>query len=98
MIGSTESNEILVVDDNDSGLYNKTRILRRAGYEVLEAGTGEDALRLVRDRKPRVVLLDIRLPDIDGREVCRRIKGSSDTASVLVLQTSATFVTDADTV
>ena len=89
---------ILVVDDNDTGLYVKTRILRSAGFEVVQARTGHDALRLVEELKPRLVLLDVQLPDVDGWEICRRIKADPQTASVLVLQLSATFVAGEDTV
>ena len=89
---------ILVVDDHDAGLYHKTRTLRSAGYTVLQSRTGKDALRKVREKMPRLVLLDVRLPDIDGWEVCRQIKANPETASVLVLQCSATFVTEEDTV
>ena len=89
---------ILVVDDREAGLYHKSRTLRGAGYTVIQARTGGDALRAVRERKPRLVVLDVKLPDLDGLEVCRRIKSDPETASVLVLQTSATYVTEEDTV
>ncbi|HET9250914.1 MAG TPA: response regulator [Candidatus Eisenbacteria bacterium] len=94
-----ESRElILVVDDNELGLYHKSRTLRNAGYTILEARSGGDALRLIREQKPRLVLLDVKLPDLSGWEVCRRIKSDPETASVLVLQCSATFVAEEDTV
>ena len=89
---------VLIVDDNDTGLYVKTRILRSAGFEVVQARTGHDALRLVEELKPRLTVLDVQLPDVDGWEICRRIKADPRTASVLVLQLSATFVAGEDTV
>jgi DNA-binding response OmpR family regulator len=89
---------VLVVDDHDTGRYAKSRILRQAGFEVAEAINGAEALQLIEQWKPRLVLLDVQLPDIDGWQVCRRIKANPDTCSVLVLQISATFVTEADTV
>lgn len=89
---------ILVVDDNETARYHKERILARAGYEVITAGDGLQALRLVSERTPRVVVLDVKLPGLDGWEVCRRIKKDARTASTLVLQVSATYVSDADTV
>ena len=58
---------------------------------MVEAATGGEALRLVA-QKPDLVILDINLPDIDGFEVCRRIKESSETASVAVLHLSASRV------
>jgi signal transduction histidine kinase len=93
-----ERSVILVVDDNEPGLYYKSRTLRSAGYTILQARTGAEALQLVFDRKPRLVLLDVKLPDLSGLEVCRRIKSDPETASVLVLQCSATFVGEEDTV
>ena len=89
---------LLVVDDNETARYGKCRVLRQAGFEVIEGADGSSALRLVKERKPRLVLLDVKLPDIDGWKVCREIKADPSTASVLVLQMSATFVREDDTV
>jgi two-component system, sensor histidine kinase len=89
---------VLVVDDTESSRYRTARILRRAGFPVIEAGTGGEALDMVRAEAPRLVILDVQMPDLDGWEVCRRIKADPHTASVLVLQLSASFVTEADRV
>ena len=83
---------ILNVDDNDTNRYVKTRIMQRAGYEVVEAATGTEALRLIRERNPTLVLLDVKLPDMNGRSICAEIKSHSSTASIVVLQTSASHV------
>ncbi|WP_426177245.1 response regulator transcription factor [Massilia sp. TWR1-2-2] len=80
---------ILNVDDNDGARYVKTRILLNAGFRVEEAANGTDALLMVTRVEPALVLLDVKLPDINGIEVCRRIKGDPATCDVLVLQTSA---------
>ena len=80
---------ILVVDDNEAGRYAVGRVLRQAGFELSEAGTGGEALQRVAEEHPDLVLLDVRLPDINGVEVCHRIKSSPETSSTLVLQTSA---------
>jgi two-component sensor histidine kinase/CheY-like chemotaxis protein len=93
-----EGELVLVVDDNEPGRYATARILTRAGLTVLEAGTGAEALRLAREHKPPVVVLDINLPDINGVEVCRRLKAEAETASILVLQVSATNIGVADRV
>lgn len=85
---------VLNVDDTEAVRYAKTRTLQRAGYEVIEAGTGADALRLVEEREPSVVLLDVKLPDYSGIEICRIIK--RDRPWILVLQVSASFVASAD--
>ncbi|MEX5747142.1 response regulator [Massilia sp. X63] len=87
---------ILNVDDNDGARYAKNRILQGAGYEVVEATNGTDALEMVKRLSPALVLLDVKLPDINGIEVCRRIKANPDSSMVLVLQTSAALTGRAD--
>jgi PAS domain S-box-containing protein len=84
---------ILNVDDYAPGRYSRSRILKSAGFDVIEATTGSEALHLVRTRRPHLVLLDVNLPDITGFDVCRQIKEDPATAHVLVLQMSATSVT-----
>lgn len=93
---NSHSNQILNVDDNDGARYAKTRILQSAGFDVIEAANGTDALEMVKRLMPALVLLDVKLPDINGIEVCRRIKAESDSSSVLVLQTSAALTGRAD--
>lgn len=87
---------VLNVDDNDATLYLRSRILQSAGWNVLEAQTGNDALRLVAAEHPEVALLDINLPDISGIEVCRVIKDDPATASTLVIQISAKHIEPQD--
>jgi len=83
---------LLNVDDNDTMRYVKSRILRQAGFEVIEAATGAEALVAVRARMPALVLLDVKLPDMNGRSICADIKSHAETASIVVLQTSASHV------
>jgi PAS domain S-box-containing protein len=85
---------ILVVDDNPAALYATGRVLRSAGYEVLEAATGAAGLKAA--PLADLVVLDINLPDMDGFEVCRRIRANNDTAQLPVLHLSATFTQSAD--
>jgi len=69
---------VLVVDDNEPSRYGKRRLLEASGqFRVLEAGTGAAALALAASERPDLVLLDIQLPDIDGFEVCRRLRSRS---------------------
>lgn len=89
---------ILNVDDLEEARYTKSRILEVAGFSVIEAATGAEALKLVSERSPDLVLLDVKLPDMSGIEVCRQIKSDPDLESVLVLQTSAHFTASADKV
>ena len=78
------------VDDYAPGLYARSRALRQAGFTVLEASNGTEALRLAPIHKPALVLLDVNMPDMSGLEVCRRLKTDPDTAALLVLHVSAT--------
>ena len=68
---------ILVVDDEPNIADLVELYLRRDGYRVVKAANGEDALRAVADHRPRLVVLDVGLPDIDGLEVCRRLRAAS---------------------
>ena len=87
---------ILNVDDSDGARYAKSRILTRAGFKVIEASNGGDALLRARQERPNLILLDVKLPDINGLEVCRQLKGGTDTNTILVLQTSASCIGTAD--
>ena len=82
---------ILNVDDKPESLYTKDRLLRLQGFTVANATTGKTALDLAHRLHPQLVLLDIHLPDIDGREVCRRIKEHPDLKGTLVILVSATL-------
>jgi len=68
---------VLVVDDEQGILELVEYHLRRAGFQVLLAETGREALRLALESRPDVVVLDLMLPDLDGFEVCRRIRRHS---------------------
>lgn len=87
---------ILNVDDNDGARHAKSRLLANAGFQVAEASNGADALSMVAELLPVLVVLDVKLPDINGLDVCRRIKENADTAHVLVLQTSAAMISPGD--
>jgi signal transduction histidine kinase len=89
---------ILNVEDNDATRYAKSRILQRAGFVVKEAESGQTALAMITQEPPDLVLLDVKLPDITGFEVCRRIKANPATASIIVVQMSAAFVEKSDRV
>jgi CheY-like chemotaxis protein len=89
-----ESRTILIVDDYAGARYLRSRILSEAGYEILEAGHGEEGLRLAEERHPDLVLLDVNLPDISGTEVCRRLKANPATADIRVIQITGAWVAD----
>ena len=89
---------ILNVDDTDAARYARTRILTKAGLRVVEAASGGEALAMARELKPALILLDVKLPDIHGMEVCARLKADPATSFILVLQTSASYVGTPDKV
>lgn len=89
---------VLNVNDNEAGRYATTRILHRAGFKVIEAGTGSEALRIAREDLPPLVILDINLPDMSGVEVCRQLKADPVTSATMVLQMSATNIALTDRV
>jgi len=81
--------EILVVDDTPALLALLSELLTGAGYTVRQAPNGELALWTVRKRPPDVILLDVRMPGMDGLEVCRRLKEDPATATIPVIFLSA---------
>jgi two-component system, cell cycle response regulator len=86
---ATEPGRILVVDDNQDNIEIIATRLRFRGYEILEASDGAQALSQVRDHAPDLILLDVMLPDIDGYEISRRIKGSSDLPFIPIILVTA---------
>lgn len=83
----TSAGRVLVVDDTESSRYVLSSWLRRAGYEVVEAATGEEALRSL-SPDLELAVLDVNLPDMSGFDVCQAIKSDARTAAVPVLQVS----------
>ncbi len=79
---------ILVVDDNSVVRFNVAHLLKAAGFRVLQAADGTDALRMARAELPDLVLLDVMLPDIHGVEVCRQLKADPVTAHLFVVLVS----------
>ncbi len=80
---------ILNVDDYRPSLYARSKVLRQAGFEVLEATNGAGALQMLSDLKPPLVLLDVNLPDMTGFEVCKRIRATPTIAGTTVVHISA---------
>lgn len=89
---------ILHVDDNEANRYIVARMLRKAGFELKEAATGKAGLRLAVEQQPDLIILDVQLPDINGFEVCRRIKANPATSSIPVIHLSGSFVKSEDKV
>ncbi len=76
---------VLVVEDDIDLAEMLNAYFRVQGYEVLTAAWGEDAIRIAQQSEPDIALLDIRLPDIDGYEVCRRLRADPLLANVPIL-------------
>ena len=83
---------ILNVDDYVPGRYARTKLLKQAGYRVVEAGSGRETFDLVAEQKPALILLDVNLPDISGFEVCRQLRSNPQTATLTILHISASSV------
>jgi PAS domain S-box-containing protein len=88
---------ILNVDDDACGRSALSRILSREGFRVREAATGREALALSREH-PDLIVLDVQLPDIDGYEVCRRLKADPRTSMIPVLEISGMYQSPQDRV
>jgi two-component system response regulator MprA len=76
---------VLVVDDEPAVRESLERVLRHDGFEVALAGDGREAIRCLADVRPDAVLLDVLMPELDGLEVCRRMRGAGDRTPVLML-------------
>ncbi len=81
----TKNAEIMVVDDTLESLQLLVGMLEEKGYRVRPANTGEIALSSIKIKRPDIILLDVRMPGIDGFEVCRRLKADADTKKIPVI-------------
>ncbi|MFZ1529562.1 MAG: response regulator [Ferruginibacter sp.] len=81
--------KILVVDDDPYILMSLEFLMKKNGFEVSVARNGTEALELLSTHKPDVVLLDIMMPDVDGYEICSRIKSSKTLKDIKVVFMSA---------
>jgi two-component system cell cycle response regulator DivK len=80
---------VLIVDDNERNVKLVRDVLRFAGFRTLEAGTGGDAVSLATEHLPDVILMDLRLPDMDGTDALRRLKRAEPTAFIPVVALTA---------
>lgn len=91
---SRDTCTVLVVDDNAANRYFLAHALRGAGYKVVEASTGAQGLALASSAD--VLLLDVFLPDMDGRDLCQRLKSGAETSRIPIIHISALFTSEAD--
>jgi two-component system cell cycle response regulator DivK len=90
---SGPSLRVLIVDDNDKNRKLARDVLRAAGLRTLEAATGGEAIALAAEGMPDVILLDLRLPDMDGMDVVRALGRDRRTAGIPVVALSASVYT-----
>jgi PAS domain S-box-containing protein len=83
---------VLNVDDNPANRYIRSRALRNAGFEVIEAATGQSAITLAREQHPSLLLLDIKLPDMSGLDVCRQLRRDAWAQRIGIIHISATYL------
>ena len=80
---------VLIVDDSPTGRQAATRLLQKRGYAVVTAEDGEQALEKIAAAPPRVILLDIVLPKMNGYQVLRQLKAAPDTTAIKVILVSS---------
>ena len=85
---------ILIVEDNDKNRKLVRDVLTFKGYTTIETETGEEGVQLARERGPSLVLMDIRLPGIDGVEALRRIRADATTRAIPIMAITASVMTE----
>jgi DNA-binding response OmpR family regulator len=80
---------VLVADDDEDILLLVTTRLRRDGFDIISARSGDEALALVRERRPALAVLDIGMPGLDGVQVLEEIRGDDDLRAMLVVLLTA---------
>jgi two-component system cell cycle response regulator DivK len=80
---------VLIVEDNEKNMKLARDILQAKGYQTVEAETGEDGVKLAKERKPDLVLMDIQLPGINGIEAFRQIRADAGTKGIPVVALTA---------
>jgi len=80
---------VLIVDDYDKNLKLARDVLRAAGFEILEAVNGAEGIALAREHLPDVILMDLRLPDMDGTDAAQKLGNEARTASIPIVAVSS---------
>jgi two-component system, cell cycle response regulator DivK len=80
---------VLIVDDNQKNLKLARDVLRAAGFRTLEADRGAEGVALAAEHLPDVILMDLRLPDMDGADAARKLANGSRTSAIPVVALSA---------
>jgi two-component system, cell cycle response regulator DivK len=80
---------VLIVDDNEKNVKLARDVLRAAGFRTLEAANGAEGMALANEHLPSVILMDLRLPDMDGAEAARKLANGARTSAIPVVALSA---------
>lgn len=80
---------VLIVDDNEKNVKLARDVLRAAGFRTLEAANGAEGMALANEHLPSVILMDLRLPDMDGADAARKLANGSRTSAIPVVALSA---------
>jgi len=83
---------ILIVEDNEKNLKLVRDVLQVKGYETLEAGTAEEGLKIAREKKPALILMDIQLPGMSGIEALKALRAAPATAAIPVVAITASVM------
>ena len=83
---------ILIVEDNEKNMKLVRDVLQAKGYDTIEAGTGEDGVRLATEHKPDLVLMDIQLPGISGIEALRQLRANPETSGIPAVAVTASVM------
>ena len=83
---------ILIVEDNEKNLKLVRDVLQVKGYETLEAGTGEEGLKIARERMPALILMDIQLPGMSGIDALKALRAAPATAGIPVIAITASVM------
>lgn len=79
------STKVLIADDHEQNRKMIRIVLQKSGYETVEAVNGKEALRLAREARPAVILMDIQMPLLDGIQVMKLLKSAPETAAILIV-------------
>ncbi len=80
---------VMVVEDNEKNRKLVRVVLKSKGYNVIEATTGEEALNILKNQKPNIILMDIQLPGIDGLTLIKQIKADATTKEIPIIAVTA---------
>ncbi len=91
----SEAPLVLIAEDHDDNRVIATSVLRAAGFRVMEVSRGDEVMRLAKEHRPAVILMDIGMPGMDGWSATEQLKADPDTAKIMVLiLTAHSFVGD----